>query len=145
MRARVSVTAEAAGVDGGEADAVNVDAHRVEDPPHRVAAEDDGEFLLALGARDIEDGPRSHERVLIEELDAAERDGVRPARNLLDGAQVDQVLADLLFRELVGRRMIELGELGDGADVRLDRAGGSCCARDDVTARSRSWRYTDPA
>ena len=41
------------------------------------------------------------------------------AGDLLVGGEVKQVVADLLFREGVGRGMIEAGELGDGADVGL--------------------------
>jgi len=73
-----------AGVDRGEAHTVGVDPDRVEDPPHiALIQDDDGQFLLALGARDIEHGPRVSERLLIEELDATEGDGVRAARDLL--------------------------------------------------------------
>ena len=46
------------------------------------------------------------------------------ARHLLDGAQVEQVLPDLVFTELVGSGMMKLGELGNGPDVGLDRAVG---------------------
>ncbi len=49
-----------------------------------------------------------------------ERDGEGTACHLLLGAQVQQVLADLLFRDLVRGDMIELGKLGDGADAGLD-------------------------
>ena len=49
---------------------------------------------------------------------------MRAARNFLDGAQVQQVLANLLFTELVGPGMMELGELSDGADVGLEGAVG---------------------
>ena len=66
----------------------------------------------------------------IKARDAAEGDGVRAARDVLHGAQVEQTLENLLFTESVRRRMIESGQLGDGADV-------------GVTVRSeypRSWR-----
>jgi hypothetical protein len=115
---------EPAGVNGGEADAVDSDPHRVEHPPHFVAAQDDGELVLALGTCDVEDGPRPPEGLPIEELDAAEGNGVGAARHLLDGAQVEQVLPDLLFTELVGGGLIEAGQLSDRVDVGLDRAVG---------------------
>ena len=46
------------------------------------------------------------------------------AGHLLGGAQVEQVVPDLLFRKLVGGRMMKLGQLGDGADVGFDGAVG---------------------
>ena len=116
--------AKPAGVDRGEADAVRVDPHGVEDPPHLVAAQHDGEFLRPFGTRDVEHPPRLAERLLIEERDLAESDGVRAACDLLHGAQVQQVLADLLFPEPVRRGMMERRELGNGADVSFDRAVG---------------------
>lgn len=64
------------------------------------------------------------ERLLVEELDAAQGDGVRGARDLLDGGQVEEVMANLFFAELVGGGMVELGELSDGTNVRLDGALG---------------------
>ena len=93
---------EAAGVDRGEADAIDGDPHGGENPPDLLAAKDDGELLLTLGAGHIEHGPLARERVLVEELDAAEGDGEGAAGDLLDGAQVQEVLADLVFRQLVG-------------------------------------------
>ena len=115
---------EAAGVDRGEADAIHGNAHGGENPPHLLAAQDHGELLLALGAGDVEHGPLPRERLLIEELEATERDGVGAAGDLLDSAQLEQVLPDLVFRELVGGGMIEPGQLCDGMDVGLDRTIG---------------------
>jgi hypothetical protein len=115
---------QATSVDRGEADAIDGAADAGENPPHLVAAQDGREFLLALGPRDVEHIPRPRERLLIEELDTAEGDGVGAARDLLDGAQVEEILADVLFRELVGGRMIELGQLSDGPHVGVDGAVG---------------------
>jgi hypothetical protein len=100
-------------VDRGEAYAVDGDPHLVENAPDLVAAQNDGELLLALGAGDLEHCPIAAERLLIEELDPAQSDGVRGASDLLDRAEVEQVLADLLFREAVGgrRRRIEFNTL----------------------------------
>ena len=111
-------------MDRGEADAVDGNPRGVENPPHFVAAQNDREFLLALGASDVEDGPRATERLLMEELETAEHDGVRTARDLPHGTQVEQILPDLRFTELVGGGMMEAGQLGDGADVGLDGAVG---------------------
>ena len=124
MQANAFHQAESAGVDGGEARTIRRAPHRVEDAPHFVAAQHDGEFLRPFGTRDVEHPPRLAERLLIEELDPAEGDGVRAACDLLHGAQVQQVLADLFFPEPVRRGMMERRELGNGADVGFDRAVG---------------------
>jgi hypothetical protein len=50
--------------------------------------------------------------LLVEELEAAEGDGVGAAGDFLDGAQVEEGVADLLFPELVWGGMIEPGQLG---------------------------------
>jgi hypothetical protein len=116
--------AQAAGVDGGEAHAIRGDAHGREDPPDLLTAQDDRELLLTPGASDVEHRPLTAERLLIEELDAAQGNGMRSASDLLDGTQVQQVVADVLFRKGVWGRMIELRQLRDGVDVSLDRAIG---------------------
>ena len=54
---------QATSVDRGEADAIDGDADAGENPPHLVAAQDDGEFLLALGPGDVEHIPRPRERL----------------------------------------------------------------------------------
>lgn len=110
--------------DRREADAVDRGAHGGEDGPHLVAAQDDRELLLARGPGHLEHGPRATERLLVEELDAAEGDRVCPSRDVLDRAQVNEVLTDLFFRERVGGGMMEPRELGDCAGVGLDRAVG---------------------
>ena len=116
--------AEPAGVDRGEAGAIDGEVNGGQDAPHFRAAQDDGQFLLALRARDVEHGPRAAERLLVEALDAAQRDGVRAPCDLLHGAEVEEIVSHLLFRELVGGGMIEPGELNDGAGVGLDGAVG---------------------
>jgi hypothetical protein len=94
--------AEPAGVDRRQAHPVHRYPHAIQNPPHLLAAQDNGEFLLALGAGHVEHGPLAPQRLLIEELDAAERDGVGAAGDVLDGGEVEQILAQLLFRERVG-------------------------------------------
>ena len=56
--------AQAARVDRREADAVGIDAHRAEDPPHFLATQHHGEFLRPFGTRDVEHPPRLAERLL---------------------------------------------------------------------------------
>ena len=116
--------AQAARVDGDEADAVDGAADAVEDSPDLVAAEHDGELLLLLGPGDIQDGPFSSQRLFVEELDAAERDGVGPASHLLDGGEVDEIVADLLLRQPVRGLAEEAGQVDHGLGVGLDGAFG---------------------
>ena len=82
----------------GQADAVGSDPHGAEDAPDLVAAEHGGKLLLLPGPGDAEHGPLAPERLLVEELDAAEGDGVGAPRHLLLGGEVDQVVADLVPR-----------------------------------------------
>ena len=46
------------------------------------------------------------------------------ARDPLHGGEVEEVIPDLLFRQLIRASMIEPGQLRDGVDVGLDRAVG---------------------
>ena len=94
----------------------------VENPPDLVTAQHDREFLLALGACDVEDAPVPLERLFVEELDAAESDRVRAARHLLDVGQVQEVIAHLLFRDPVREFTVEFRELSNCANVGLDGA-----------------------
>ena len=109
--------AQAARVDGDEADAVDGDSNAREDFPDFVAAEHDGELLFLLGPGDIQDRPSPSERLFVEELDAAECDGVSRASNRLDGGQVDEIVADLLLRQLVWGLVEEAGKLGHSLGV----------------------------
>jgi len=116
--------AEAAGVDGGEAGAVHWHPDAIEDPPDLLSAQNNRKLFLTLGPGDLEDHPLAAQGVLVEELEAAEGNGVGAAGDFLDGGEVEEVVTELLFREGVGRGMIEAGQLGDGADVRLHGAIG---------------------
>jgi hypothetical protein len=84
---------KATGIDGGEAHAVDCNPHVIENAPDLATAQNDRELLLTLRASDTEHRPLAAERVLIEELDAAQRDGMRDTSDLLDGTQVQQVFA----------------------------------------------------
>jgi len=148
--------AEPARVDGEEADAEAGVAHLGEDLPDLVAAEDDGELPGPPGSGDVEDPPRAPEGLLVEELDAAQGEGVGAVGDLLDRGEVEEVAADVLLRELGGRAVVEGGELGDGPDVGPDGVVGVAGKRkvlDHATAqrghgslleRVDSWKREDP-
>lgn len=95
--------AQATGINRGQADAVDVDAHGVEDAPDLVAAEHHGEFLFGARLGDIQALPIAAKRLLVEEAEAAEDDREGAAGDLLVELQMQQVASDLVFFELVGR------------------------------------------
>ena len=77
-----------------------------------------------LRASDVKNAPGATQRLLIEELDAAESYSVGAARYLLDGAQVHEVRTNLFFRERVRRRVVEPGQLSHGVNVGANGALG---------------------
>ena len=97
---------QAAGVNRRQADAVDVDAHGVDDAPDLVAAEHYGELLFGARLGDIQALPLAAERLVVEETEAAEDDRKGAAGDLLVQLQVQQVAADLVFFERVGRPLI---------------------------------------
>ena len=60
---------------------------------------------------------KSGQLQFVEELDAAERDGVGPASHLLDGGEVDEIVADLLLRQPVRGLAEEAGQVDHGLGV----------------------------
>ena len=75
--------------------------------------------MLGLRSYKAQRGPGLLQGLLIEELDAAERDGGSRPGNLLLVSQIEKVLAQLFIAELVGAAVIMLGQLPDGASVSL--------------------------
>ena len=57
--------------------------------------------------------------MLIEELNATERDGGRGPGNLLLVGQIEKVLAQVFIAELVRPALVMLGQLPNGAGVSL--------------------------
>jgi hypothetical protein len=124
LQVRPFQQAQPAGVDGGQADAVDGNAHLGQNPPDFLPAQDYREFLLARGPHEPERGPVALQRVLVEELDPAQGNGGGGAGHLLLGGQVQEVPAQILLAEAVGAGMVMGGELADGGDVALLRASG---------------------
>ena len=116
--------AQATGVNRGQAEAVDVDAHSVEDAPDLVAAEHHRELLFRTRLGDIQALPVAAERFVVEEAEASEDDGEGATGDVLVELQMQQVAADLVFSELVGRPVIVACQLGDGVDVALNSARG---------------------
>ena len=77
-----------------------------------------------MRASDSEDVPGAAERLGEEERDAAQGDGVGAEGNLALGAEMEQIVADLLFAQAIRGEVVEMGELGDRADVGFDGTRG---------------------
>jgi hypothetical protein len=91
---------------------------------HLGGREDDGQFELRIGADESHLGrPGAAEGFLPEEFDRAERLGGGLPGDLLDGLEVNEVLAKLLGADLIGGTGEELTELADAGVVGLLGAG----------------------
>jgi len=92
--------------------------------PDLLRTQHDRQFLALPGAHERQDWPRSLERHLIEELDPIEVDTEGALRDLLLLQQEQEVLAQRLFTELVGRTSVVLCQLVDSCDIALLGLGG---------------------
>ena len=115
---------EAQRVDGPEVGAVVGRADGGDEAADLVDGEDVGEPLLPGDAEPLEGGPVARGGVGIEELDAAVGDAERGGGELAVVLEVEEVVADLLLGEAVGRGVEVVGELPDGAEVGLLGAVG---------------------
>jgi len=115
---------QAAGVDGGQTDAVIQEGNTSQHAARLRGREDDGQFELSIGADEFHLGrPGTAEGFFPEEFDGAERLGGSLAGDLLDGLEMDEVLAELLGGDLVGGNVEMLAELADAGEVSLFSAG----------------------
>ena len=90
-----------------------------DEPPHLIDREHVGEPLLVADAEPLECRPVAGRGVGVEELDAAVGDHERRGGELAVVLEVEEVVADLLLAEPVGRGVEVVGELPDGAEVGL--------------------------
>ena len=96
-----------------------------EDATHLGGGEDDGEFELGIGADQFEfGGPDAFEGFLPEQFEGADDLGGGLAGDLLDGLEMDAILAELLGGDQVGGFGMELGELAQAGEIGLPGAGG---------------------
>jgi hypothetical protein len=117
--------AQAAGVDGNEADTMIQGGNGRENASRFGGGQDDGEFELGIGAGQLEfGGPDSLEGFFPEELEGADDLGGGLAGDLLDGFELDAVLAELLGGDELGGFGIKLGELAQAGEIGLLRARG---------------------
>lgn len=118
------VQAQTAGIDGGQTDTMVEKGNVIEQAAHFGGREDDGQFELKVGASQLDfGGPESLEGFLPEELDGAKGLGGGLAGNLLDGLEMEEVLAELLGADLIGRGVEVFAQLTNAGKVRLFGAG----------------------
>ena len=111
--------AQTAGVDRAQADAVARETQATQDALDFVHAEHDGQAVFAVGAHQLERGPLPPERVMVDELDGAQRDRECAGIRLLVVFEVEKVLAQFFFADAVGRLAVVLRQLPHGAHVGL--------------------------
>ena len=118
---------QAAGVDGGQRDAVIEGGDGSEDLAHLGGGEDDRELELWSGADQLDfGGPGAAEGFLPEHLDGAEGLGGGGAGEVTLGFEVDEVLTEFLGRDLLGGFVEVLAQLPDAGQVGL--LGAGCAA-----------------
>jgi len=116
--------AQAAGVDGQETNPVTREAHTSENATNFSEGEYDRHAFFPPGAHELQGRPVPFDGVFEEKLDAAQRNGAGSARPFFDVFDVEEVVAQVFFGDLVGRFAAVLGEFTHGADVHLLRAFG---------------------
>ncbi len=112
--------AQAAGVDGAQADAVIQGWDAREDLADFLGREDDREFELGIGADQLQlVGPIAVEGLFPEQLDGADGLGGGLTGDLLFGFEVDAILANLLRGDAVWGFVAVFAELADASQVGL--------------------------
>jgi hypothetical protein len=91
---------------------------------HFPRTQHDGEFLAVPGTDELEDGPRALQRALVEESDPIQVDASRALRDLLLIEQVEEVLPELLFANVIGSPSVVLSQVFDGFEIALLGPGG---------------------
>lgn len=116
---------QAAGIDRGQCDAMIEGGHGGKDAAHLPSGEDDREFERGIGADQIEfGGPDAFEGFLPEEFEGADDLGGGLAGDLLDGLEMNAVLAELLDRDEIGGFGIKLTELAKTGEIGMLGARG---------------------
>ena len=96
LQARALSQAQAAGVNGGQADPMIQGANQAEDAADFGGGENDGEFELGIGADQFQFvRPGAFESFFPEEFEGADDLGAGLACDFLDGLEVNAVLAEL--------------------------------------------------
>jgi hypothetical protein len=112
--------AKAAGVDGGQTNAMVQPRNLGENTADFLGRENHRQLELGIGADQFQLlGPGAFESLFPEELESADELGGGLAGHLLDGLQVDAVLADLLEIDQFGRAVVVFTDLANTGQVSL--------------------------
>ncbi len=87
--------------------------------PHLVDREHVGEFLVPADAESLQCWPVARGGVGREELYAAVSDAERSRGEVAVVLEVKEIVAELLLADAVGRGAEVVGQLPDGAEIRL--------------------------
>ena len=116
--------AQAAGVDGGQAQAVVRQAHGLKQAMHFVVRQHIGQRLRFGGANHVQDAPVPAQRLGIKRLDSAQGLFHGRKRPMSGVSDVQDILPNLLVRELIRRGVEVFGQHPHRADIRLLRPIG---------------------
>ena len=115
---------QAAGINRGQSDPVVQGFHAGQDLAHLAGREDDRQLEFRIGPGQFHlGGPGAAEGLLSEELDGAQRLGGALAGEVPLSLQIDEVLAQFLGADQVGRTVEVLGELTHAGPVTVLAAG----------------------
>src|SRR5262245_32344289 len=92
---------------------------------HFLGTQHNRQFLAGPGTDELEHRPRALQRVLVEEPDSIEVDASRALRALLFIDQVEEVLPDLPFTDLIGSPPVVLREVFNGFNIALLSLGAN--------------------
>jgi hypothetical protein len=120
LQAQPFAQAQAAGVNGDQADAMIQGGNGSQNAAHLGPGEHDREFELGIGAGQFQFvRPGALERLFPEQFDGADGLGAGLARDLLVGLEMDAVLPNVFGAEQVGGLGVELAELADTSVIGL--------------------------
>jgi hypothetical protein len=120
LEAQTFPQAQAAGVDGGQADPVIQCRDLSQDPADLASGENDRELKLRLGPNQTQfGGPNTIEALFPEEFEGANDLGAGLASDLLLGFETDAILTKFLWGNEIRRFAMEIGQLADTGVVGL--------------------------
>lgn len=120
LQAQSFPQAQAAGINGAQADAMIQGADAGEDAADFAGGKHDRQFELRIGAGQFQFvGPGALERFFPEQFDGADGLGAGLAGDFFTRLEMDAILADIFGREQVGRFGVKLTELAEAGVIGL--------------------------